>query len=313
MGIVVKVCGAVTDFSLVDPRSNTHRCTPTPFHSIIHTTQQRVLLEHYLFQEHALLQRPPAIEAADNTPGHGRLSQTEGSDDRCCPQERSSVVDEMFRKARIKRCFHHNIFRQRQSGDEDREEPTAASSSGLGLERPDVGDLSARTERRIPIEQAEPPPQLEEVHPRDTEDDIVEPRSPEHSAPAVDPPPPREEAEDDAERARRRILLRRFFHAARRRDFVRQNDRLDLGQGGTPAAAGGAPCFTVGGSDTSSVAGAHLEGQHDPDDANAGVFVDGNGGAGLRRANLLRRILHAMRCVLRKNLSALLLCRPSTE
>lgn len=238
--------------------------------------------------------------ASDNAPGHGRLSQADGSDNdgRCPPQQLSSVVDVLFRKARLKRCFQQ-IIRQQLNGD-DNLEIAAASPSGLFSQRPGVGDLGvALAERRNPLEQADPSPQLEELHPRRAED-FVEPRSPQNSAPAVDPPPPPEEGEDEAERARRRVLLRRFFQAARRRDFVGRNNRLDLGQGGTPAAAGGAPCFTVGGSGSSSVASARIGGQPGSGDMNAGVLVDGNGEARLRRANLLRRTLHALRCVSRR-------------
>ena len=202
----------------------------------------------------------------------------------------------MFRKARLKRSFQQ-IFRLQLNGDENLE-TAAASPSGLEvLHRPGVEHLGvARAERRIPVEQADPPPQLEEIHPMRVED-AAEPRSPQNPAPDADSPQPPQEDEDDAERARRRILLRRFFQAARRRDYVGRTNRLDLGQGGTPAAAGGAPCFTVGGSGTSSVASASIRGQPGPGDLNPGVLADGNGEARLRRANLLRRILHALRCV----------------
>lgn len=265
------------------------------------------MLEHYLFHEHALLQLPPATEAASDN-----ATQTEGPAGRCSPQEElSSVVEVMFRKARLKRCFQQIIFRQQQRGNDNRKEPSAASPSGLVLHRPCVGDRDARVAQRTPIEQAEPSPQLEELHPGRAQD-VVELRSPEGSAPAVDPPPPREEGQDEAERARRRILLRRFFDAARRRDFVGRNDRLDLGQGGTPAAAGGAPCFTVGGSGRGSNTSARLREQYGPGDMNAGVVVDDNGGARLRRANLLRRILHALRWVLCRIQAVVALCAHST-
>lgn len=245
---------------------------------------------------------------SDNAPEHGRLSRTEGPAGRCSPQDLSSVVEVMFRKARLKRSFRH-IFRRQQGGNEHPNIISAASASELVAQPPGVvGDPDARVERRIPFEQPEPPPPLEELHPGRAEG-VVQPRSPERSALAVDPPPSREEGEgeDEAEQARRRVLLRRFFHAARRREFVGRNDRLDLGQRGTPAAAGGAPCFTVGGRGASSVTNARPREQHGPSDVNAGALVDDNGGARLRRANLLRRILHALRymCFV-QNLSALL-------
>ena len=283
---------------------------PSSFAAVaLQTKQQRVLLEHYLVQEHALLQLPPAAGAAsDNAAGHERLSQIEGSDGRFPPQEELStaVVEQMCRKARLKRCFQR-ISRQQQKYDENRKEISAASPSRLVLQRPGVGDPDARSERRIPTEQAErPPPQLEERFHHGRAEGVVEPRSLQHSEPAIDPQSPREEAEDEAERARRRILLRRFFQAARHRDPVGRNDRLDLGQGGTPAAAGGAPCFTVGGGGGSTSAESALleEGQHDPGNLHAGVVLGGgNGEARLRRANLLRRILHALRYIMCRQIS----------
>lgn len=95
----------------------------------------------------------------------------------------------------------------------------------------------------------------------------------------------------EAERMQRRILLRRFFHAVRRRDIGRGGERLDLRDGGASASAGGAPCFTVGG----NIRGTALERQARQDGTDHGDLV-GPEGVGLRRADLLRRILRAMRC-----------------
>lgn len=281
--------------------------------------QQRALLQHHLVHEHALLQQPSAAQTvSENLPGHGRTLQTEGTADPCSPQEqlntavrhrntsdngrnpilippRSKVVEVMFRKARLRRCFMH-IIQQQQGRDEHRKQFSATSQSGLGLQRQGIEHLDAlveetskEVESAISPESAEPP-QLVELHPSPPES-IIEPRLPERAVPAEVSPPHGDESDDEAERAQRRILLRRFFQAARRRDLAHGGDRLDLGEGGAPAAAGGAPCFTVGSSRGRSTTSTTRRGHE-------GNSFGGPGGVRLRRADLLRRILHAMRYAL---------------
>lgn len=290
------------------------------------TFQQRALLQHHLVHEHTLLRQSPATEivSSEDFPGHRISSQTGVTADPCSPQEESlnsvvrhrdtsgngggtnqipahsGVVEGMFRKARLRHCFTR-ILQEQQRRDENRDQSSANTSQPtLGLQRQGFERLDALVEATrkelgsaMPPESVEPP-QPVEPHPEDVERDIViDPRVPQRPLPAEDSPPPRGDSDDEAERAQRRILLHRFFQAARRQDIVGGGERLDLGEGGVPAAVGGAPCFTVGGSGgrrstTSTAQGSDEEGNH----ANS---FGGPGGLRLRRADLLRRILRAMR------------------
>ncbi|CAM9218424.1 unnamed protein product [Ectocarpus sp. 8 AP-2014] len=271
---------------------------------------KRVLLEHCLQREHALLQRSSALEGANTLdfrrPWHGAThtardgsTTTDG-----IVSQRVKVVEDMFRKARLRRCFQH-MMKQQQGGDNHLESRGGLSDvspqSGVSLlvrpshiEAQGVSALDEEAskhldvEREIPSERARSP-HPEVLHPRDP-DDGLEPIPPEGPMVAEEQPfanrqapASRDENDEAAERAERRVLLRRFFQAARR------DERLDLGGFGNSSGPRGAPCFTVGGSGMRPNRGPAREHQ-----GYDGDFV-GPGGVGLRRAELLRRILHAMR------------------
>lgn len=274
--------------------------------------QQRALLAHALQREHALLQQSSAPEAANTLdlprPWHGTTLTARGRSGTSADAivlQRVRAVEDMFRKARLRRCFQH-MTKKQQGGDnhlQSRGLPEVSSPSGNNLlvRRPshiEAEGVSAldeeaskylHVEREIPSERARPP-QPEVIHPSHP-DDALEPIPPEGPMASEEqpfanrhPPASRDESEEAAERAERRNLLRRFFHAARR------DERLDLGGFGNSLGRRGAPCFTVGGSGMRPSRGpARRENQ-----GYDGDFV-GPGGVGLRRAELLRRILHAMR------------------
>ncbi len=188
----------------------------------------------------------------------------------------------MFRKARLKRCFTRIVRQHRGAGENHQPAPG-------GPRPPSIGDhLDPRAEeRRKEVEFGRP-----RLAPVMHDQDVFERGSPERPVPPVEPPIHRGQGEDEDEAERHRILLGQFFHATRRRDDVARDDRLDLGADRAPAAVGGAPCFTVGGRGRSSIASTRSSGQQ-------GVDEHGTNGLprfGLRRANLLRRVLQAMRC-----------------
>ncbi|CAM9512232.1 unnamed protein product [Ectocarpus sp. 13 AM-2016] len=212
----------------------------------------------------------------------------------------------MFRKARLRCCFQRMVKKQ-QGGDNHLEsrgrlsEVSPQSGNSPPVRRPShieavgVSALDEETskhldvEREISSERARSP-QPEVLHPRHLDDgpEPIPPQGPmvaeeqpflNHHAPAS-----RDENDEAAERVERRMLLRRFFHAARR------DERLDLGGFGNSSGSRGAPCFTVGGSGMRPSRGPARR-EHQGYD---GDFI-GPGGVGLRRAELLRRILHAMR------------------
>ena len=99
-------------------------------------------------------------------------------------------------------------------------------------------------------------------------------------------PPQPVHGEDEIEQARRQVIIRQVFDSARPPARARRGRDVVGSRGGDLAQRGGAPSFTVGGS-ASEVMRAAAGGEQGFDQQ----------GAGLRRADLLRRILHAMRCV----------------
>lgn len=266
---------------------------------------------------------------SEDLAGRGISPKIRGTADPCSPQEHlnsvvrhrnasgdgggtiqmpahSRVVEGMFRKARLRRCFT-GILQQQQRRNDNRDQSSVKTSQpAMGLQRQGTERLDALVQETkkevgsaIAPESAELP-QLVESHPEGVERDIIiDARLPQRPVPAENSPLPREDSSDDeAERAQRRILLRRFFQAARRQDIVAGGGRLDLGEGGVPAAVGGAPCFTVGGSGSGrrSTTSTTRRGDEGVDEErNHANSFGGPGGLRLRRADLLRRILRAMR------------------
>lgn len=297
------------------------------------TLQQRALLEYHLRHEHTLLRQSSSTEAiSEIIHGRGVSSRTDGPAHLCSSQElnaeavrhrntsgdggailippNAKVVGDLFRKSRLRRCFKH-ILRQQQWRRESREQSSATTPQpALVLQRQGIEHLGAldeetkkEVESAIPPAPAQPPQPAELHYEAVAGINVVEPRLPERPVPAEDSPRPRDESDDEAERARRRVLLRRFFQAARRRDIVDEGDWLDLGESRAPAAVGGAPCFTVGGSRRRSTTSATRRGHEGNDEEidYANSFGD-PGGLRLRRADLLRRILRAMRYAYIKSL-----------
>lgn len=282
--------------------------------------KQRILLEHYLQREHVLLRQLSVVEAVSADlrkhdepcsfldPTHAaclRGTNNCGGDRQHLMVSHSNRVEHIFRKARLKHCFAR-IMQHRRGADENLEQhrtPVVAPQSPSAHIPHPQGTESTGTlgeETREELDGATPretsrAPQLALFHPGSTRYIAEESRSIERPAeeqPHASPEPSlyRDASQGEAERIQRRILLRRFFHTARRRDIGRGGQRLDLGNVSGPAAAGGAPCFTVGGNGR----GIALEGQQGHDGTERGDLV-GPEGVGLRRADLLRRILHAMR------------------
>ena len=99
---------------------------------------------------------------------------------------------------------------------------------------------------------------------------------------------------EEAVRTRRQVIVRQVFDAAARPPAGAREGRGPVGGsrgGGGVAQRGGAPSFTVGGSGGSGMMrmAAAGGGEQDHDQQ--------QGEAGLRRTDLLRRILHAMRFI----------------
>lgn len=293
-------------FDAIIPKAVTSLTHQPPV--ILVSRQQRVLLEHYLSQEHALLRQSSVPEGVSGSlPGrertlpsghlhNRRVGGNRGDIDynsHFSPPSRSKAVEDMFRKARLKRCFAR-ILRQKQGADENQQHRSAFGHAPQQLH---AGHLEQRVqERGEEVQPESPQPEgLPVVHGQG----IHEQGSPERPVPAVGLPSQRGQGEEEAER--RRLLIRQFFRAARRRDDVaRGGDRLDLGADGAPAATGGAPCFTVGGRGSSAIASARARGEQGLSDDSADGLADGLPEIGLRRANLLRRVLQAMRCTQRR-------------
>ncbi|CAN0135927.1 unnamed protein product, partial [Ectocarpus fasciculatus] len=260
---------------------------------------KRVLLQHHLQREHALLQQSSAPEAANTLdlprPWHETTHARDRGTSMAIGSQRAKVVEEMFRKARLRRCFQHIMQAKKHHESQGLSEVSPPSGNDNLVRRPShieaegVSTLDEERSKRLHVQHEIPSerarsPQPEALHPGHP-DDALEPIPPEGPMAAEEQPlVNRDESEEAAERAERRILLRRFFHAARR------DERLDLGGFGNSSGPRGAPCFTVGGSGMRPSRG-RARREHQGFNAE---FV-GSGGVGLRRAELLRRILHAMR------------------
>ncbi|CAM9729151.1 unnamed protein product [Hapterophycus canaliculatus] len=280
---------------------------------------KRVLLEHYLRHEHVLLHHLSAADGVlENLSKHDDPFSLQGpssaaglntsnsrswsGDRRHLIPSRSKRVEDMFRKARLRRCFARIMRHQRGVGEdlEPRQMPVVASPSGPVLhqqrtENPDtLEEVRKELDPEIPRDffgsfglallHPGPPPDVVETSRPVERPAEVQP----HASPEL--PLYRAASQGEAERMQRRILLRRFLSAGRRREIGRRDEQLGLQDVRPLASVREAPCFTVGGSGRRTV----LEGQGRHDGMDHGDLI-GPEGVGLRRADLLRRILHAMR------------------